>query len=187
MQVDSQREAVPGMNRQDIEALLLSTHAACHGWAMNCCGWNREEALDVLQTSYLKMLDGRVRFEGRSQFRTWAFGVIRITALERRRRDRLRLSRLTAWMQRESPRDATSPDASTAAQLSDDSRRLRQALDMLPERQREVIHLVFYQELSVDEAAEAMGVSAGTARTHYDRAKAALRRVLGPAHREGIA
>jgi DNA-directed RNA polymerase specialized sigma24 family protein len=41
-----------------------------------------------------------------------------------------------------------------------------------------VLHLVFYQDFSLSEAAQAMGISLGSTRTHYERAKATLRRRL---------
>jgi len=41
-----------------------------------------------------------------------------------------------------------------------------------------MMHLVFYQELSVQEAADVLGMPVGTARTHYERGKARLRSLL---------
>ena len=70
----------------DLETELEHLHSRSFGWALSCCGWDREEAADVLQTTYLKVLDGRARFGNRSLFSTWLYGVIRRTAMERRRR-----------------------------------------------------------------------------------------------------
>src|SRR5882672_1289120 len=98
------------MNQHDLEAELERHHPAAFGWALSCCRWAREEAEDVLQASYLKMLDGRARFDGRSTFRTWLFGVIRRTAAEQRRR--ALASRLLGlrWLQGGEP-PATAPNA----------------------------------------------------------------------------
>ena len=38
--------------------------------------------------------------------------------------------------------------------------------------------LVFYQELTIQEAAEVLALPVGTARTHYERGKARLRQML---------
>jgi RNA polymerase sigma-70 factor (ECF subfamily) len=61
---------------------------------------------------------------------------------------------------------------------SQGSARLLGVLATLPERQQQVLHLVFYQDLSLREAAEVLGVRVGTARVHYERGKKRLRALL---------
>ncbi len=160
----------------ELERELEQLHRAAFGWALSCCAGDRAAAEDVLQASYLKMLDGRARFGGRSSFRTWVFGVVRRTAAEERRR-----AAVHRWLplSRAERERASPPDAPDRMLRSEASRRLEQALTELPARQREVLHLVFYQELTIAAAAEVLGVGVGTARTHYERGKAALRRLLG--------
>ncbi|MGH0030427.1 MAG: RNA polymerase sigma factor [Myxococcota bacterium] len=160
-----------------IRAELERCHEDGFGWALACCRWDAAEAEETLQATYEKVLDGRARFGGRASFRTWLFAVIRRTAAERRRRRlarRLALGRL-AGETVEAPVPA--PDEQAAADRL--ALRLEQALTRLARRQREVLHLVFYAGLSVEEASRAMGVSVGSARTHYARGKRRLRELLG--------
>ena len=160
------------MDEVELKRQLERAHADCFGWAMACCGRDRDDAEEVLQTVYLTVLDGHARYDGRSTFRTWLFGVIRRTAASERRKTWLRGLLLKREADGLRPEAATSPDA----ELDRDSRRdsLRHALARLATRQREVLQLVFYHDLTVDEAAVVMGVGVGSARTHYARGKARL-------------
>ncbi len=166
------------MPRPDLEGELERLHAAAFGWALSCCAGDRAAAEDVLHASYLKILDGRARFEGRSSFRTWVFGVVRRTAAEERRRARLRRWLPLYWLAPGSEPADGRPDPERALARAELTRRLERALAGLTTRQREVLHLVFYQDLTIAEAAEVLGVGLGTARTHYERGKTALRQRL---------
>jgi RNA polymerase sigma factor (sigma-70 family) len=131
----------------------------------------------VLQTSYLKVLDGRAVFLGRASYKTWLFGVIRRTASEHRRRRLLRRLWSAGSLDTLQIADAT-PGPATQLIRSESTHRLEKALARLSRRQRDLLHLVFYQELTIREAAEVLGISIGTARTHYERGKARLREQL---------
>ena len=164
------------MDDVELRIQLERAHADCFGWAMACCGRHRDDAEEVLQTVYLTVLDGRARYDGRSTFRTWLFGVIRRTAASERRKVWLR----GVLLKREADVMRPEPSAMPDAELDRDSRRdsLRHALARLAKRQREVLQLVFYHDLTVEEAAAVMGVSVGSARTHYARGKARLAALL---------
>jgi RNA polymerase sigma-70 factor (ECF subfamily) len=167
------------MDDVELRRQLEKVHADCFGWAMACCERDRDDAEEVLQTVYLTVLDGRARYDGRSSFRTWLFGVIRRTAASERRKAWLR----RLLLMREA--DGLKPEAPAPldAEMERDSRRdgLHHALAHLAARQCEVLQLVFYHDLTVDEAATVMGVSVGSARTHYARGKARLATPLGDA------
>jgi len=167
------------MNRDELESELARTHPDTFAWALRCVFGVREDAEDVLHTAYQRILDGRARFDGRSSLRTWLFGVVRRTALEERRKGWLRLTRLRRWFDRGEVPGRTAGDPDGWLVESETAARLRLALDRLSNRQRAVLHLVFYQEMSVAEAASVLGVPVGTARTHYERGKTRLRALLG--------
>lgn len=163
----------PEATRSRLEAL----HPDCWGWALACCGRDAEAAREVLQMTYLKVLDGSARWGGEASFKTWLFGVIRNTAAERRRTAWLRALTLDRLLARPPAREAPR-DPEREASASESAALVRAALERLSARQREVLHLVFYQSLTLDEAARVLGISPGTARLHYDRGKSRLRELL---------
>jgi RNA polymerase sigma factor (sigma-70 family) len=163
----------------ELEAHLEALHGASFGWALHCCAGHSQDAEDVLQSAYLKILTGRARFAGRSSLRTWLFGVIRLTALESRRKQRQGERRDEVLALHLDPPGDGAPPPDAILEGDDVPQRLREAMDRLPQRQREVLHLVFYQEMSVREAADVMEISLGSARVHYDRGKKRLRSLLG--------
>lgn len=160
------------MRDSDLEHL----HPDSWGWALACCARNRELAEDVLQSAYLKILSGRARYDGRASFKTWVFGVIRLTAMEEMRRHNVRSMESFA----DDLDDCVdpSPIADAVAESSEQSATLIAALATLSARQREVLHLVFYHDMTIEEAATIMNVSIGSARTHYERGKRALAKHL---------
>jgi RNA polymerase sigma-70 factor, ECF subfamily len=166
------------MTGEPLERCLEELHPASAGWALSCCRWDREEAEEVLQMTYLKILDGKARFDERSSFKTWLFGVIRKTAAERRRSRWLRSLAGLRWRDGQ-PSPPSIPSPESLLRASETSRALCAALKTLPARQREVLHLVFYQDLTIEEAAHVLGISLGSARTHYHRGKAGLQQRLG--------
>ena len=149
---------------------LEAHHLESYGWALSCCGRRRDEAENVLQLVYVKVLSGKAVFDGKSSFKTWLFAVIRKTAAHEYRMEllrRLRLSQIPKAL-----------DGKPSGEQHGVETRLKEALGKLPARQREVLQLVFYHDLSIVEAAKVMGVGIGSARTHYERGKKQMRRRL---------
>ncbi len=171
--LDAARQSASAAMPDDPRAALSAHHASAWAWALTCCRGDRQGAHDVLHDVYVKILAGRAAFAGRSSFKTWLFGCIRLTAMATRRR-RLVLDILTEPI---GPlaENVAAPSAALGA-----SPALLAALAALPRRQSEVVALVFGHDLSIEEAAAIMGVSIGSARQHHTRAKDKLRAALTP-------
>jgi len=156
-----------------IESTLREHHQAAFIWALQLCDGNRDDALDVLQESYLKVLNGKAKFHQRSTFKTWLFGVIKRTHLEGVRcKNRYLKTVVVLSNQQEDHLSVTEP--------VDDRQIIKAQLARLPQRQREVLTLVFYHNLTIEQAAQIMEVSLGSARTHYTRGKKRLKEWLTP-------
>jgi RNA polymerase sigma factor (sigma-70 family) len=166
------------MERAALELELERIHTECWGWALACCGRDRDIAEETLQSAYLKILSKQARFDGGSSFRTWVFGVIRNTAMEELRRRRTRRAREPEDDGEASLAIDPGAGADALAEVSDERAVLVAALGLLSERQREILQLVFYHDMTINEAAAVMHISLGSARTHYDRGKKALALVL---------
>jgi RNA polymerase sigma factor (sigma-70 family) len=168
----------------ELQDELEKLHSASFGWALSCCRRDHAEAEEVLQTVYLKILEGKAKFRGESSLKTWLFAVIRKTAIGEYRKKLLRNLVFIGGLEK---RDDATPlvDAPGAAfEKSEIQKQFRTALAKLPPRQREVLHLAFYEDMSLSEAAVIMGISIGSARQHYERGKKHLREWLSETETE---
>ena len=167
------------MEISELKAELEKLHQASFGWALSCCRRNHAEAEEVLQTVYLKILQGKASYRGECKLQTWLFAVIRKTAISERRKHILRTLKSIAI----AGGSSALQQPEVELEHSEMQRRFQEALAQLPARQRETLHLVFYQDLSLSEAAEVMNISVGSTRRHYERGKKRLREALD---REGV-
>jgi RNA polymerase sigma-70 factor (ECF subfamily) len=163
------------MDIAELQAELEKLHSASFGWALSCCRRDASDAEEVLQTVYLKILEGKALYRGESSLKTWLFAVIRKTAATEYRRKVLRALRLLPELAEPKEQIASEENPTKAFERAELQNYFQAALKTLPKRQREALHLVFYEDLSLREAAIVMGVSIGSARQHYERGKKHLR------------
>ena len=166
------------MDIAELKEELEKLHSASFGWALNCCRRDTSEAEEVLQTVYLKILEGKARYRGESSLKTWLFAVIRKTAIGEYRKKLVRSLVFPGDSGRHSDAVNSAEGPTRLFENSELQKQFRVALAKLPARQREALHLVFYEDLSLSEAANVMGISIGSARQHYERGKKHLREWL---------
>ncbi|MBV9698776.1 MAG: sigma-70 family RNA polymerase sigma factor [Candidatus Eremiobacteraeota bacterium] len=132
-----------------------------------------EEARDATQEAFFKAFRSLRTFKIGSKFSTWIFAITYHACCDR-------LNRRKRYAGSELPERADpSPGPEDQAIALDDARRLRAAVDALPEKYRTVITLFHLQGKQYEEIAEVLGLPLGTVKTHLFRAKEQLRKLLG--------
>ena len=128
---------------------------------------DEQAAADACQEVFVRGYKGLRRFRFRSAPFTWLYRTTRNVCHEFNR------VRRTEALDEE-PMDARSvPEHEVAAH--DSARRVRQLVSRLPERQREVVMLRMFEDLSVRETALAMGCREGTVKALLHKATSRLR------------
>jgi RNA polymerase sigma factor (sigma-70 family) len=168
----------------ELQDELENLHSASFGWALSCCRRDHAEAEEVLQTVYLKILEGKAKFRGESSLKTWLFAVIRKTAIGEYRKKLLRSLVFIGGLEKREDATPAADGPGATFEKSEIQKKFRAALAELPPRQREVLHLAFYEDMSLSEAAGVMGISIGSARQHYERGKKHLREWLSETETE---
>jgi RNA polymerase sigma-70 factor, ECF subfamily len=135
---------------------------------------HRQSAEDLLQTALAKTYLAWNRIDGPESVEAYVRRVMVTTHISWWRRHKGREQ--TADPQVEPDRTRTTGDGSpTANDAFDERDRLWNALRGLPDRQRTVLVLRYYEDLTEEEIAHLMGCSRGTVKTHASRGLAALR------------
>ena len=139
---------------------------------------DHEFALDAVQEAFVKIHRARSRWEPRAQPFTWAYRIVANHCI-----DLLRKERKT---QTESLDDEDSPHARTledprainperAVGLVELGQALRQALDELSGPQKEILVMRHFEEMSLQEIADAKEWPLGTVKSALHRATRSLR------------
>jgi ACR3 family arsenite transporter len=144
--------------------ILKTLHEDGYRWARQCCNYQEELSKEVMQEVYLKILNKKAQFKEQASLKTWFFSVIRYTALDHLKK-----------LRHDEPIDGLEI---AEEHVESNAKDLQLLLEQLPQQQRKVLLLVFYHDLTLEEAAEVMQVSIGTARTHYDRGKKKMSELL---------
>ena len=132
---------------------------------------NRETAEDVVQDAFLKLWENPAiwRPERSSKFTTWFYRIVVNLCLDWQKK------------KRPMPLDEAVPVADDAETVDETMTRMRaqklleKEIAALPERQRAALNLCFDEELSNQEAAEAMGLNLKALQSLIMRAKTTLR------------
>src|ERR1051326_1191075 len=122
------------------------------------CG-NDADAADLTQRTFSRVWQSLSTFEGRSSISSWIHGVARHVYVDWRRAERRPEPKSDQWW---ISRADGRPNPAEVATKSDLSAAVYAAVDNLDPETRETIHLHYYQGLTIEETADALGVATST-------------------------
>jgi RNA polymerase sigma-70 factor (ECF subfamily) len=163
------------------EALVEAHQGKVIRLAHRLLGWRSgPDVEDIVQEVFFAALRHRRRFRGQSSLGTWLSAITVNCCRTHQRRQQLRQLLLLRRRQEVAPE----PPASDAAASNDAARRVRQAVQALPPRDREVVVLRYFEELDAAGIAAVTGLSKNAVEVRLHRARARLAERLGAWHRE---
>lgn len=129
-------------------------------------------AEDIFQDVFIKVNQKLHTFQGDSNIKTW---IIRITI--NTCKDYMK----SAWNQKvmqfteAHENTLTGKDEYAAVEQEDENRLVRDAVIQLPQKYKDVLLCVYFQDMSVAETAKLLGIAEGTAKSRLSRAKDKLK------------
>ena len=130
-------------------------------------------AEDVTQNTLVTAWRTARTFRGEGRLIAWLLGIVHHTAMKVLRGDTRYLDDVAEEIVSE---DQPSPEEQ--AQVKDERRWVRQGIQSLSPEHRAVLDLVFYQSLSLNEAAQVLNIPVGTVKSRLSYARDHLRGVL---------
>jgi len=126
------------------------------------------KAEEVTQDIFLKLWRVLPAYDGRAGVSTWLYTIARNTCLTAARAESYR----TTLELQESQAPALRETISRTPEM-------KQLVDRLPDIQREAITLFYFQDHSVQDIADMLGLPEGTIKSHLHRARQSLAQLMG--------
>lgn len=153
------------LEKADYDQAVAHCLDAVYRTALNCCR-NRQDAEDVVQTTFLKLLECDTPFQDEIHIRKW---LIRVAVNESHSLWR------SFWRRNVSSLDGQTAEPTFSLPEHSD---LFYAVQGLPVRYREVVHLYYYEEYSIREIAALLHLSETAVQTRLMRARRKLKLLL---------
>ncbi|MHC4423221.1 MAG: sigma-70 family RNA polymerase sigma factor [Planctomycetota bacterium] len=175
-------------DRTAMERLILKYQNRIYNIILKMCA-SPDDAAELTQETFVKIIESIDRFEGRSGFYTWAFRIaVNLTLNFCQRRGKIGYSSLDAEDNEHSPQartqlkdflsDSSSPNPAVAAQNKELSEIVLETLMKLDDAQRTVVVLRDIEGMNYAEIAKVLGVELGTVKSRLSRARNNLREIL---------
>jgi len=171
-----------------MERLILKYQGRIYNVILKMCG-NTDDAAELTQETFVKVIESIEKFKGRSSFYTWVFRIAVNLTLNYCQRNAKMATRSLDTEENESDSQAgkglkeflsdnSAADPAILAQRRELCDLAKQALLTLEEPQRAVMVLRDIEGMNYAEIAEVLNVELGTVRSRLSRARSHLREIL---------
>jgi RNA polymerase sigma-70 factor, ECF subfamily len=178
-----------GITDDQILALMRSEHSFERGFRMLMAQYRErlywhirrlvllhEDADDVLQNTFIKVYKGILQFEGKSKLYTWLYRIATneaLTHLQSRARQKSEsVDDMTAFLANTLIADEWFDG--DAAQLA-----LQKAIAQLPEKQKIVFNMRYFEEMPYEEMAQVLDTSVGALKASFHHAMKKIESSVG--------
>lgn len=156
--------------------LLKIYYADIYSYLRRLCG-SRHDAEDLTQQTFLKAWSSLDGFAGRSKFSTWLYRIAHNTFLDWLRKNTVSAQSHTDQWWQECIDQNPGPFANLAERQL--AQRLYEAVDRLDEDRKHVVHLHYYQGLSIRETAKVLNIATSTVKYRLREVFKILRAKIG--------
>ena len=147
--------------------LLMQKYQERLYWHVRRMVYEHDDANDVIQNTFIKVYRSIHKFEGKSKLYTWLYRIATnesITFLNKKNR------KSTASLDNEDYNLENQLKADDYFDGDEIQQKLNAALSTLPEKQRAVFNLRYYDEMTYAEMSEVLGTSVGALKASYHHA-----------------
>jgi RNA polymerase sigma-70 factor (ECF subfamily) len=171
-----------------MERLIRKYQSRIYNIILRMCA-NPDDAAELTQETFVKIIEKIEGFQGRSSFYTWAFRIaVNLTINYCKKNVKLRLRSLDAQQDEHNEQarqqlkeylsDDSLPDPATVAQNKELCELAVKSLMKLDEDQKAVVVLRDIEGMSYAQIAEVLDIELGTVRSRLSRARSNLREIL---------
>jgi RNA polymerase sigma-70 factor (ECF subfamily) len=134
---------------------------------------NDEDAADLTQKTFARAWQSLGSYQKRSTFSTWLHGIAHHVYLDWRRKRSVGDAQSDEWWDSQSDHSPTPFETAAERELA---HQLYRWVDELDEEKKQTVHLHYYQNLTLNETAEALGVATSTVKYRLREAVDFLRK-----------
>ena len=154
-------------------ALVDCHYMTVYRYAFKWCRC-KEDAEDITQEVFIRLVDKIQLFDGRAKFTTWLYRLTANCAKDYARKS-------NRWMDRKLPDPPdyeASPSANPGPEDTIITKSILTVIDLLPDKLKEAVLLIYAEGLNHKEAAEVIGCAETTVSWRIYQAKRKLRKIL---------